>query len=141
MLERQSFYKEYTGKDDNTRRDVKVNGFWGSNVSRTLFDVKYFQPLAKLRSKESKQPKNFEAIKIKKVNDTFWKKSFLCLIVFWMGLKAVCNTQYEVASNKKIPKTGDILRRNNKHSNEDRYGTKYSLIICRGGWRCIKMWY
>ena len=46
-LEGESFDKKTTTTDDEARLDIKANGLWETRFSRTYFDVKIFNPLAK----------------------------------------------------------------------------------------------
>ena len=46
-LQGESFVNNSTTIDEDARVDVKVNGLWGSRLSRTFFDVKVFNPHAK----------------------------------------------------------------------------------------------
>ena len=47
-LQGESFVNNSTTTDEDARLDVKANGLWGSRFSRTFFDVKVFNPHAKI---------------------------------------------------------------------------------------------
>ena len=46
-LEGESFHNKTTTTEDDARLDIKANGLWGGRFSRTVFDVKIFNPHAK----------------------------------------------------------------------------------------------
>ena len=47
-LQGESSVNNSTTTDEDARLDVKAYGLWGSSFSRTFFDVKVFNPQAKL---------------------------------------------------------------------------------------------
>ena len=49
-LERESSEYKSTCTEDEARLDIRANGLWDSQFSRTYFDVKMFNPLAKVTS-------------------------------------------------------------------------------------------
>ena len=49
-LERESFEYKSTCTEDEARLDIRANGLWDSQFSRRYFDVKMFNPLAKVTS-------------------------------------------------------------------------------------------
>ena len=46
-LDEETFPNTSTTTDSDARLDIKASGFWGPRFSRTFFDVKIFNPLAK----------------------------------------------------------------------------------------------
>ena len=54
-LEGESFEYKSTCTEDEARLDIRANGLWDSLFSRTFFDVKIFNPLAKSCPKEVKE--------------------------------------------------------------------------------------
>ena len=46
-MEGESFNNKTTTTENDARLDSKANGFWGGRFSRTLYDVKIFNPHAK----------------------------------------------------------------------------------------------
>ena len=54
-LEGKSFEYESTCTENEARLDISANGLWDSRFSKTYFDVKIFNPLAKSFPKEAKE--------------------------------------------------------------------------------------
>ena len=54
-LEGESFDNKSTTTEDEARLDIKANGLWDTRFSRTFFDVKIFNPLAKSCPKQIKE--------------------------------------------------------------------------------------
>ena len=47
-LHGETFASNTTTTEEEARLDIKANGLWESRFSRTFFDVKIFNPLAKI---------------------------------------------------------------------------------------------
>ena len=57
-LERETFANRTTNIDNDAQLDIKANGFFNSRFSRTLFDVKVFNPYAKSCQEAYRIPMN-----------------------------------------------------------------------------------
>ena len=63
-LEGETFDNKTTTTEDEARLDIKANGLWDTRFSRTLFDVKIFNPMAKSCPKDVNAAyKHHEALK------------------------------------------------------------------------------
>ena len=58
-LELEPLEHKSTCTEDEARLDIRPNGLWDSRLSRTCFDVKIFNPLAKYSPKEVKEATNY----------------------------------------------------------------------------------
>ena len=59
LLQGESFVNNSTITDEDARLDVKANVLWGSRLCRTSFDVKVFNPHAKISRRLPKDAYNF----------------------------------------------------------------------------------
>ena len=84
-LQGETFALKSTTTDDDARLDIKANGLWESRFNKTYFDVKIFNPLAKICPESSSEAyKYHESIKKNKWEQrvTEVEKATFCPLVF-----------------------------------------------------------
>ena len=103
LLQGESFIHKTTSTDENARPEIKANGLWGSRFSRCFFDVKIFNPLAKLCPKKSVEAyKYHESLKCLKHEQRILdvEKSYFVPLVFSCmgGARPSGSAHYKITS-------------------------------------------
>ena len=142
--EGESFHNTTTTTEDAARLDIKANGFWGGRLSRTFFDVKFFNSHAKSCPKTiSDAYKYHESVKTIKYQQRILDvehSSFVPLIL-------ACTEGAAPGSTKTIQKLAEKLseKRNESYSdtiNFIRTKTSFahlrSAILCLSGCKNLK---
>ena len=79
-LKGESFVHKTTTTEDEARLDIRANGLWDSRFCRTFFDVKRFNPLARICPKNVNEAYNLDRTprsrKIDKILAIFFQSIF-----------------------------------------------------------------